>query len=143
MVEYAWPTIELATIPTGGDPRRLTTQDQFPQMVVQITSSVQAPAGLNKAMLGVYGLAIFFAFMLEDGEDPNLQKLQRSEEIWDFICTHHEGDTYSLFMTDKGDAPAIDYYPMEEMVLQQMNQKLALIKFTFPLKSPATYFLAM
>lgn len=138
--DTTFPTLELASIPTGKDIRRLQLTDLFPMATVEFVSSVQRPVGMNKAMEGIYGLSIYIAFLYESGADPNLQKLTYSEEVWDFICDNHEGQNYKLFIVaDGGELPSIDYKPQEEMEYLRSNIPIAVFKISLAVREGVTY----
>ena len=123
---------ELATIPTGRDPRRFTDADLLPQAVVQFASTRTQPKSIGGGTEAGHQLEVLLLFRFEDGDDLNLLKLAHGTELFDWLCTVKSGTDYKLFISDEGGSqyPELEYDPAEETVYWASGQNIAVIKLS-------------
>lgn len=142
-------TFTLATIPNGRDPRRLSINDTFPQVVIHINSTIVVPKSIGHSpgfggggIVGVYGTAVYLAFLYGSGDDVNFLKLQRGTELLEWILDHWQGDNYQILINtgnnDESGLPSVDYVPIEERIYENQDQPIALLKIELAVRQRTT-----
>lgn len=139
---YAFTDLSFVAVPTGRDPRKFTSAETLPQLVVQLASTVTVPKSIGGGMEAFHGISVFAVFGYGDSEDPNDLKLLYAADLLEWLSDNKVGDEYKAFIAGSSGvdaAPTFDYDPTEERAYSQSDRRVAVLKMTFAVTQRQTF----